>query len=167
MTNPKVFLVGAMLVGCTVFGYTQSLTTFILVRHAEKATNDPKDPDLSDTGRVRARRLAELFATTEIAAVYSTNFKRTLQTAEAVASQKKLPVKIYQPHQREVIEAMVSEHQGKTVLLVGHSNTIPWTANLLLGNQELKDFADSEYGTILIVTISISHPAAQLLKLNY
>jgi broad specificity phosphatase PhoE len=167
MTKPKVILIVAMLVGCTVFGYTQSLTTFILVRHAEKATNDPKDPDLSDIGRVRARRLAELLVTTEIAAVYSTNFKRTLQTAQPVASQKNLPVKLYQPHRREVIEAMVSEHQGKTVLLVGHSNTTPWTANLLLGKPELKDFGDSEYGTILIVTLSTSHPAAQLLKLNY
>jgi 2,3-bisphosphoglycerate-dependent phosphoglycerate mutase len=167
MTNLKILLIGAMLVGCTFSGHAQSLTTFILVRHAEKATNDPKDPDLSDVGKIRARKLAELFTNTEIAAVYSTNFKRTLQTAEPLASQKKLPVQLYQPQQREVIESMVSEYQGKTVLLVGHSNTIPWIANLLLGNQDLKDFSDSEYGTILIVTISTSHQASPLLKLTY
>jgi hypothetical protein len=30
----------------------------VIVRHAEKATNDPKDPDLSQAGHARAETLA-------------------------------------------------------------------------------------------------------------
>ena len=39
--------------------YGQSITTFILVRHAEKATDDPKDPNLSEAGLMRAQSLAK------------------------------------------------------------------------------------------------------------
>ncbi len=145
----------------------QSLTTFILVRHAEKATNHPTDPDLSEKGRERALRLAELLASTSLEAVYSTPFMRSWQTAEPVALVKQLPVLRYEPFKDEVIEAMIKKHQGKTILLVGHSNTTPWTANLLLGKKELADFAESEYGTVLMVTVAEKGKVASLVTLRY
>src|SRR4029077_14260536 len=53
----------------------------VVVRHAEKAANDPKDPDLSPTGRARANALARILKDAEIKAVFTTEFKRTQQTA--------------------------------------------------------------------------------------
>lgn len=77
-----------LLVACSSFAQ-QPVTTFILVRHAEKdMTQSTPDPDLSAEGHARARRLALLFEKTEIAAVYSTPFKRTRQTVEPLAAGK-------------------------------------------------------------------------------
>ncbi|MCU0398759.1 MAG: histidine phosphatase family protein, partial [Cyclobacteriaceae bacterium] len=49
----------------------ESITTFILIRHAEKdLTQSTNDPDLSEEGKMRANRLAQLLAETEVSAIY-------------------------------------------------------------------------------------------------
>jgi hypothetical protein len=65
-----------------------------------------------------------------------------------------------------VIEDMVNKHRGGTVLISGHSNTTPWTANLLVGNEVYKDYAESEYGIILIITVTRMGRAA-VTRVNY
>ena len=45
---------------------------FVLVRHAEKAAGDPKDPSLSEIGLARAQRLAVSLKDAPVAAVYAT-----------------------------------------------------------------------------------------------
>src|SRR5437868_13626491 len=57
----------------------------VIVRHAEKAANDPKDPDLSPAGRARAEMLARILLNAEITAIFATEFKRTQETAEPTA----------------------------------------------------------------------------------
>ena len=52
-------------------------TVFVIVRHAEKASNDPKDPSLSEAGHARARRLTERLAVQRMTAVYATGYRRT------------------------------------------------------------------------------------------
>ena len=37
-------------------------TTFMIVRHAEKSSDDAQDPSLSETGKARAQSLARLLA---------------------------------------------------------------------------------------------------------
>ncbi|MCU0419103.1 MAG: histidine phosphatase family protein [Cyclobacteriaceae bacterium] len=163
----RLLFVWLLAVGLPAPAQSPSLTTFILVRHAEKATNHPTDPDLSEKGRERAQRLAELLTSTSLDAVYSTRFMRTWQTAEPVAQVKNLPVVPYEPFKDEVIQAMLTTHAGKTILLVGHSNTTPWMANALLGRPERADFSESEYGTVLIVTVSEKGKVASLVALQY
>ncbi len=142
-------------------------TTFILIRHAEKANDGTDNPDLKAEGRKRARRLAELLLDTEVTAIYATNFNRTRQTVEPLATAKKIPVKQYEAFQAEEIEKMLDEHQGETVVVCGHTNNIPWTANLLTGTDDLQEYDESQYGIFLVVTVVEKGSKAKILRLNY
>ena len=53
------------------------VTTFILVRHAEKGKDDPRDPNLNEEGIKRAQALNTLLAQADVAALYSSPYKRT------------------------------------------------------------------------------------------
>lgn len=144
----------------------QKITTFILVRHAEKASND-KDPELSEVGVERAQRLAELLRNTKITAVYSTKYKRTQNTIGPVAKAQNLSVNDYESMTAEMLQKIATENPGGTILIAGHSNTVPQIANALLGKTEFQNFPDSEYGTILIVSVVELGKVASVLRLSY
>src|ERR1043165_7635728 len=57
----------------------------VLVRHAEKGTNSDKDPDLSPAGRARADALAEMLKDSGLVAIFTSEFKRTIETAAPTA----------------------------------------------------------------------------------
>src|SRR5690606_29961875 len=89
----------------------EKLTTFILIRHAEKdMTQSTNDPDLSPEGKKRAERLAALLNEGEVNAIYSTPYKRTRQTVEVLAKAKGIQVEDYQVNKEEEIDRMISSH---------------------------------------------------------
>lgn len=143
---------------CLITGLTiaqdavEKPTTLILIRHAEKGDDGSKDPPLSDVGTTRANNLVSVLKNTSIDAIYSSNYKRTKSTVTPLAQAKSLEVKMYEPMKEEEIKKILANHKGQTVLIAGHSNTTPWTANLLTGSK-LANFADTDYGNILIVSI--------------
>ena len=150
----------------------ESITTIILVRHAEKEAvqngmSGTKDPNLSEEGQKRAQRLAAMFANTSIDAVYSTPYIRTRKTVEPLAQAKSLTVLDYEPGKFEAIDKMLSDHQGKTIVVCGHSNTIPKIANYLFKTGNYKDFDDSDYGNIFIVTVVDSKKSSNVIWLRY
>ena len=142
-------------------------TTIILVRHAEKGNDGTDDPDLTDEGKARAEKLASMLKDTPLAAVYSTNYKRTRNTVTPVASIQNVAVQTYEPFKPDVIETMVARHRGGTVLVAGHTNTTPWTANLLIGDKKYEDYAETEYGIILIVTVADVGKGVSVVRVNY
>ncbi|KYG73641.1 hypothetical protein AWW68_13205 [Roseivirga spongicola] len=152
----KKILVLCFLLGLAIspaFAQTD-LTTFILVRHAEKSNDDPRDPSLSAEGEARAQKLAEVLAEQDIAAIYSTPFKRTRTTAEPLAQAKGLTVNVYDFRSQTYLQDMLKKHKGSTILISGHSNTTPMVANILLGSEKFKQLDEKEYGMIFIVTVS-------------
>ena len=145
----------------------EQLTTFILVRHAEKADDGTKDPGLTDEGRIRATHLAEMLSKTSIQAIYSTSFKRTRNTVSPLAEAKGMEVLSYEPLKAHALDKMLADHAGGTVVISGHSNTIPWTANYLIGKDQLKDFADDDYKNFLVVTVMKKGTVASITWLTY
>ncbi len=124
-------------------------TTYILVRHAEKESGSSNqmmsnDPMLSKEGEARALSLAKLLEKQPIDAIYSTNYNRTRNTVMPLAEAKGIAVQIYEK------QPDVANMKG-TVVICGHSNTIPALANLLIGKEQFKNFEDSDYGNILII----------------
>ncbi len=145
----------------------KQVTTFILVRHAEKVADGSKDPELSEIGKARALRLANMLKKQPIAAIYSTNYKRTMNTVKPLADQLGQTILQYEPFKDEEMVKMVNEHKGKTVLIVGHSNNIPWIANTLLGKKEFGDYDESYYENVLIVNVIEKGVSGSTLQISY
>ncbi|MFN2413254.1 MAG: histidine phosphatase family protein [Pyrinomonadaceae bacterium] len=125
--------------------------TIILVRHAEKADAVSQDPELSPEGKQRADRLAKIVKKYKPGAIYSTDFRRTRDTAAPIAAGRKLQVQIYDAKKpTQLIDAMMKS-KTKRFLIVGHSNTIPGLANLLGEKALFKNLDDAEYGAIWII----------------
>ena len=135
---------------------TNTETTFILMRHAQKLDDGTKDPQLSDEGKNQAEELSEwLHSKFDISAIYSTDYKRTKLTAEPSAEAEDLEIQIYD-FQDPVgfLKNLLDKNSGKTILIVGHSNTTPMFANIIMGRKEFENLPDNEYGKIFIVKAS-------------
>ncbi|MEQ8425205.1 MAG: phosphoglycerate mutase family protein [Cyclobacteriaceae bacterium] len=158
----------APLVSCTQPQKTepQNVTTFILVRHAEKADDGTNDPGLTDEGTARANALTQLLGSTKVDAIYSTPFKRTTETVEPLAKEKNLTIQNYSPMKGEEMDKMLSDNKGGTIVISGHSNTTPWVANYFSGENKISDFKDSDYDNILIVSI-VEKGNAKVTWINY
>jgi len=130
---------------CSSHPAASDTTTFILVRHAEKATTPPKDPPLTEAGRQRAQRLAESLKGARLDAVYSSAYQRTRQTAAPVAQAQGLTVIQYSPDDAAFAARLRVDHPHGTVLVVGHSNTLPPLARALC-SCEVADMDERTYG---------------------
>ena len=131
----------------------KEITTFILVRHAEKAVDGTKNPDLTKEGYLRAEKLKSLFQNAEIGAIYSTEYKRTQQTVQPLADHLNLKIQSYDPRDKEFLKSISKPQKGKTVVISGHSNTIPFLVNELIGEERFEQLDDSEYDKIFIVSL--------------
>jgi broad specificity phosphatase PhoE len=145
----------------------QQVTSFILIRHAEKGDDGTKDPDLTAGGVRRAESLVKLLKETKVDAIYSTAFKRTRSTVEPLSRSTNIPVQNYEAFKGDKIDAMLKKHAGGLVIIVGHSNNIPWIANYLTGTETYKAFEDSDYDNLFIVTVFEKGKTAKVVQLTY
>ena len=145
-------------------------TTVILVRHAEKA-DASADPVLGDAGTRRANLLADSLAHAGISAVIVTQFQRTRLTAQPLATRLGLePVVVTAggaaPNHAAAIAATIRERfAGRTVLVVGHSNTVPAIIHALGVTPDVT-IPDWEYDDMFVVKID-SAGRATLTRSHY
>lgn len=127
-------------------------TLVFLTRHAEKQSDQGRDPNLTEQGSKRAQNLAYALSKSKLSAVYSTNYKRTMQTATPTALEQSLQLTMYEPSSKELAKAIVDKHKGQKVLVVGHSNTTP---ELLaaLGVKEPVVIEHDQYGDLYLVIL--------------
>lgn len=128
--------------------------TFIIVRHAEKGTDDARDPSLSEVGQARAQRLAALLSDVPIHAAYATAYRRTYQTAQPVAADHFFRITTYdaQLPVPQFAERLRALHKTGTVLVVGHSNTVPAIVGALSG-QPVAAMGEDEFDRLYRVRI--------------
>lgn len=129
-------------------------TTIILMRHAEKVADGSKDPQLTEEGHERARAFARMFSLLEPDAIYSSNYQRTISTAKPLAEQKGLSIQTYEPaDQKAFLDKVIQDHQGGTVVIIGHSNSTPLAVNYLLKKDLLEKLPATEYRKVFIVNV--------------
>jgi len=145
----------------------QPVTTFILVRHAEKGNDGTKDPDLTEAGVSRAKLLSDMLEDAQIDAIYATAYKRTRNTVTPLATAKGQVVSTYEAYKTDEIDQMLKKHTGGTVVISGHSNNIPWIANYLTGSESYKDFDDGDYENMIIVTVIEKGKRTKVVWMNY
>lgn len=133
-----------------------AVTTVYLVRHAEKdSTANPADPSLSAVGEVRARALRQLLVRRHPAALFTTDTKRTRATLAPLAAATHLDPIIYNPKETTALAVRLrQEYLGKTVVVVGHSNTLLPLIESLGGTPPVEEIGDKEYDYLFTVRIS-------------
>ena len=133
-------------------------TVVFLVRHAEKAATPGPDPELSEAGRARAAALAEALRDAGVDAVLATQFRRTQLTAEPLAAALGVAPEVVraeggaEAHARAVADAVRARHVGRTVLVVGHSNTVPAIVGAL-GGPRLEELCEGEYANLFVMVL--------------
>lgn len=130
--------------------------TIVLVRHTEKmppVESDKGDPDLSPEGRQRAERLMKAIRKYKPHEIFATAFKRTKQTAEPIAKYRKKQIQTYDPSKPADLIAKIMPSKTDHYLIVGHSNTIPALANLLLKKEVFRQLLDTEYGVFWVIRV--------------
>ena len=131
-------------------------TVALLVRHAERAPGTGDVP-ISDQGRARALALAEVGKVAGVSVIITTQFQRTRQTAAALAEALGItPVVVnaqsdVAKHAAEVAAA-VRQQAGRTVLVVGHSNTVSAIV-AALGGPKFPDYCDAAYDNLVVMVL--------------
>lgn len=165
MKNIAFFLFIA-LYSLNIQSQNSDITTYYFIRHAEKVTKDKtnNNPELSKKGNKRAKEWSEIFENIKFDAIYSTNYFRTLQTAQPTARKNNLEIQFYNPRELVSPDFQVKT-KGKTILVVGHSNTTPAFVNKILNNNKYSTINENVYGNLYIVTLTKTDKIDILLKI--
>ena len=99
-------------------------------------------------------KLKELLVSQEINAVYSTPYARTRATVAPTAKANELAVTEYKPMEKGFLKETLDKHLGETILIAGHSNTIPDLVNELIGDKKYSQLDENDYNYLFIVTVS-------------
>lgn len=140
-------------------------TTIVLVRHADRV---PNQDALTSAGAARAKELAHVIARAGIAGVYCTKTVRSRKTAEPAAESLKLaPVELDPSDTDGLVKKVLTDHRGKTVLVVGHSNTIPRII-AAAGGPTVDEPKDDDFDDLYVLTIGAgATPEVRLAPLQY
>jgi broad specificity phosphatase PhoE len=141
----------------------KDVSTYYLIRHAEKDRSDKtnRNPNLTEVGLKRAENWATHFKDVKFDMVYSTDYNRTKETAMPSSNANNIELEFYNPLDMQ-IENFLELTKGKTVLIVGHSNTTPSFTNGLLGEEKYESIADNNNSNLYIVTITKDSKTSKL-----
>jgi len=134
----------------------------VIVRHAEKAANGGNDADLSSAGRARAEALARILKDSGITAIFTSEFKRTQETAAPTATSTHVTPTMVAAKDTAALVARL--HQlNSNALVVAHGDTIPNIVKALGINSPI-NVPDADYSELFIVILG---DKPQLFRLHY
>jgi broad specificity phosphatase PhoE len=156
---------GVVVVWCLAWaGSAAAQQALFIVRHAEKV-DQSKDPHLSDAGQARARALAALLAQSGAAAVYATEYQRTTETAKPLADLLRVSIQqVPATDTARLVEQLKARHAQDTVVVVGHSNTVPEIVKAY--GAAIPAIADDDFGNVFVV-VPKPGGSALVLRLRY
>lgn len=141
--------------------------TIYLIRHSEKDlfSENQFDPPLTACGIKRSEYLNSFFEDIDFEKVYSTNYLRTKNTAAPIALSKQLKIEYYDSFElKDFSELLIDSKQNS--LIVGHSNTVPVLAGLLV-DEPMSPFDESTYNRIYKVVINEGRKKLFVLKTTF
>ena len=156
--KPFVFL----LLTFVAFSVASAEPMVIIVRHAEKAANDPTDPDLSPAGQKRAEALAQMLKDAHISAIFTSELKRTQETAAPLTKLIGVAPTVVPAKDYATLVSKLHQTQG-AALVVGHGNTIPDVLKAL-GIDTPVQIPEDDYTELFVVALQ---DKPQLLRLHY
>lgn len=149
-------------------------TTIILVRHGEKAGDDPRDPSLSPAGEARALALARLLGHAGVTHLFASEYRRTQATLRPLADATgHRPVIIPAADGAALLAAIAALPAGAVAVVAGHSNTVPGLVIALGGevrgatnSPSGPQLPDHAYDRLFVVTVP-ARGEVRALELRY
>ena len=133
-----------LLTACVTPQAARPQPNYYVMRHLHTPAG-ATDPDLTAEGQHYAVAVSDWFRRDPPDVIYVSSPKRAQQTAAPLAARLKLTPKIYDPKDTAALIAAVKAERG-TVLIVGHSNTVPDIVEQLGGTRPAplvhEDFGD-------------------------
>lgn len=138
--------------------------TVYLVRHAERADEPRQDPPLTEKGNARAQELARILGNANIKAIITSQFSRTKLTAEPLAKHANVTVtsislgldrsnpRMISEQSTTEVTNKILERAGESVLVVGHSNSIPDVIKML-GGDATPTIDEKKFDDLFVVTV--------------
>jgi len=120
-----------------------------ILRHADKF-DDKKTPNKyrpisCPKGCEMAKNLVDEFNNIDLSAIYTTDYMRTKQTALPLAKSKNIEPKVIEKHKTpELLNKICENQNNQTIMIVGHSTTIPTILKELCQNTENTESNDSQ-----------------------
>ena len=156
-------VLGAVLTMFSSLVYAQRAV--FLVRHADRL-DDSEDTRLSEAGEARAQLLARLLKDSGITVIYTSQFQRTIKTAEPLARVLKItPVSIPAADQKGLFDHIRAENRADVVLIVGHDSSVPVLLKMFGHPVDIK-IAPTEYSNLFVLVPKDGGPPT-VLRLRY
>lgn len=137
-----------------------------IVRHAEKETGI--DPVLTEAGKRRAGDLVRVLRNKQVQKIYVSQFRRSGMTADSLRLQLHIDTVHYMPDTsgEDLFRTISSHHdEGKTILIIGHSNTIPAIIHKLgITGYPRSNIPDNEYDDLFVIKNVRGKPALSIIK---
>lgn len=164
--NAMIHRLSVCLLACLfASGALAQAPVIFLVRHAERSAINgrvPSDTGLSPEGQARAEDLAQALKDARITAIYTSEFKRTKETAAPLAKSLGIRPEVIQGDDFKTLIPKLKAARGN-VLVVGHSNTLPQIINAL-GISPRVTVTESDYGNLFLV---VEDQPPRLIHLHY
>ncbi|MBH0056387.1 histidine phosphatase family protein [Pseudoalteromonas sp. SWXJZ94C] len=128
-----------------------------LFRHSEKQSG--KNPSLTEQGKIRANNLVLLFKKYKNVHVFSSNYNRTLQTAQPLAKHFNTSVNIYNASELTALKSKLFTLDG-VVVVIGHSNTTPVFAELL-SSEKVSLMAETDFTRYFLLKSNLDKSSNQ------
>lgn len=148
-----VAILAALLVTCAPTPIVRApVTAILLVRHADRL-DDTWDSPLSEEGESRAQTLVHVAIEAGVTAIYASEYTRTHQTVQPLATYLDLPVNHVNADDVEgLVEQILSQHAGEVVIIAGHSDTVPQIIERF-GGSPLPPISRNEYDKLFVITV--------------
>lgn len=174
--------VALLAVLCIVIWWPPSPTVVLVIRHAERddaascspATvySRPNPPISAASGEPRAQTLAHVGGEDSIVAIYASEFCRTQQTVQPLATQLGLPVTVVNQfaadgsvHVEDVVSS-INSHKGQVVLVAGHTDTVPVIIEQL-GGGTIDPINNNHFDNFYVVTKPRFFGRTKVVRLKY
>jgi broad specificity phosphatase PhoE len=139
--------------------------TIFLVRHAERSAISgrvPTETGLSREGQARAQSLARILKGAGITAIYTSEYRRTQETAGPLAKSVGIKPEVIPADDLRSLVTKLRTSRGN-VLVVGHSNTLPSLLRAL-GVSDRITISESDYENLFEVTLG---PRPRFVRRSY
>ncbi len=144
------FLFRVIFAGIILLTISSCSCTYYVVRHADKGA----DGLLTQDGFDRADDLWQELADKKIDAIYTTQVQRTQQTAQTVVDSTGLTPIVIQSFNTPDLISNLRGTSKKSILVVGHSNTVPVIVDSLMVSPQGIVIPETDYDNLFIIKVS-------------